>query len=143
MIVLIPPPPILAKAASVYRIFLDSGLSMEQALKLTTTILNLSKLHQRALRRAIHPLSFVSNALCKRIPPCEATDLELAVDGFNVLHTIEAAIRKKPLYLSDDLMLRDTLGVHGKIRIDNALNNAITLMISFLKKLQVLSLIHI
>ncbi len=137
MIVLKLPPPSLMKAASVYCNLLNAGLSVDRALKLTTDMLSLSKLYQRALRRAVHPLSFVIDSIGKRLLSHEAAGLEIAIDGFNVLHTIEAAIRREPLYLSSDLMLRDILGVHGKIRMGRDLITAIRLMLSSLGKFKV------
>ncbi|RLG52453.1 MAG: hypothetical protein DRN96_02680 [Thermoproteota archaeon] len=129
MIVLEPPPYPLAKAASVYRSLLESGMTVDQALRLVTSMTSLSRSYQKALRRAIHPLSFAMSAICKRLLLCEVAGLELAIDGFNVLHTIEAALRREPLYLSDDLMLRDTLGLHGRIHMDAAFDKAIELML--------------
>ena len=53
---------------------------------------------------------------CRRVEPEEAVGGRLAVDGFNVLTTVEAALGGAVVIVGRDGCLRDVAGVHGSYR---------------------------
>ena len=59
---------------------------------------------------------------------------DLAIDGHNVLITIEAALSGRPLVLADDGFIRDISGLSGSFRKTEITDEAVQLIIRVLKK---------
>jgi hypothetical protein len=59
---------------------------------------------------------------------------DLAIDGHNVLITIEAGLSGRPLVLGDDGFVRDISGLSGSFKKTETTEKAIHHIISFLKK---------
>jgi hypothetical protein len=59
---------------------------------------------------------------------------DLAVDGHNVLITVEAGLSGRPLILADDGFIRDISGLSGSFKKTEVTEKAIRLIVTFLKK---------
>jgi len=59
---------------------------------------------------------------------------DLAIDGHNILITIEAALSGRPLVLADDGFIRDISGLSGSFRKTEITDEAVQLIIRVLKK---------
>jgi len=70
----------------------------------------------------------------KRISIKEIRDKDLAIDGHNVLITIEAALVGRALVLADDGFIRDISGLSGSFTKSKVTEIAIESIITFLKK---------
>ena len=76
-----------------------------------------------------------SEARRKKIISIEAIrNKDLAVDGHNVLITIEAGLSGRPLILADDGFIRDISGLSGSFKKTEVTEKAIRLIVAFLKK---------
>jgi hypothetical protein len=59
---------------------------------------------------------------------------ELAIDGYNVVITIEAALSGRPLIFGDDGFLRDISGLSGNFRRTRRTEESLRLIFAFLKE---------
>ena len=70
----------------------------------------------------------------KKVSVREIRNKDLAIDGHNVLITIEAALSNRPLVLADDGFVRDISGLSGSFKKTERTEQAVQLIISVLKK---------
>jgi len=70
----------------------------------------------------------------KKISMAEIQNKDLAIDGHNVLITLEASLSGRPLVLADDGFVRDISGLSGSFKKTGTTEEAIRLIINFLKK---------
>jgi hypothetical protein len=59
---------------------------------------------------------------------------DFAIDGHNVLITVEAGLSGRPLILADDGFIRDISGLSGSFKKTEVTDKAIRLTVKFLKK---------
>ena len=64
----------------------------------------------------------------------EIQNKDLAIDGHNVLITLEAGLSGRPLVLADDGFVRDISGLSGNFKKTGTTEEAIQLIVNFLKK---------
>jgi len=60
----------------------------------------------------------------------------LAIDGYNVLITLEAALSRRPLILSNDGFIRDISGLSGAFKKTKVTEDAIHLIFGLLKRVR-------
>jgi hypothetical protein len=70
----------------------------------------------------------------KRVPITEIKGKDVVIDGYNVLITVESALKKKTLFLSDDGFVRDTSATFGKHRITKTTPLAIERILKVLRE---------
>jgi len=70
----------------------------------------------------------------KKVSAREIRNKDLAIDGHNVLITIEAALSGRPLVLADDGFIRDISGLSGSFTKSETTETAIQLILNVLKK---------
>ncbi len=70
----------------------------------------------------------------KRISAKELRGRTIAIDGYNVLITVESLILGAPVYLCDDGFLRDTRGIFRRYRSSNHTTVALSEILSILKE---------
>ncbi len=102
----------LIEAARDYRFLLDRGYSWKAALDVISSRYALSRRDRLLLYRCVHTSSYAYSVRRKHYPP---KSRRLIVDGFNVLATIYAAMSGEPLYLCDDGVVRDLMGLHARV----------------------------
>jgi hypothetical protein len=70
----------------------------------------------------------------KKVSVREVRNKDLAIDGHNVLITIEGALSGRPVVLADDGFIRDISGLSGSFKRTERTEEAVQLMIRVLKK---------
>jgi hypothetical protein len=76
------------------------------------------------------------NRKAKQLQPCVLAGKELSIDGYNVLITIESAISGAYVFIGNDGCFRDLAGLHGTYRKVSETIPAISLINSYLAKLE-------
>lgn len=95
---------------------LERGYAEPSALALVGDRHRLRKRQRDAVRRSACSDAAARQRHERRIDPTELRGRTLAIDGFNVLITLEAAIAGAPLFRGRDGVLRDIASVHGSWR---------------------------
>jgi hypothetical protein len=70
----------------------------------------------------------------KIISPKAIRNKDLAIDGHNVLITVEAGLSGRPLILADDGFIRDISGLSGSFKKTEVTEKALQWIVTFLKK---------
>jgi hypothetical protein len=70
----------------------------------------------------------------KKVSVREILNKDLAIDGHNVLITVEAALSGRPLVLADDGFVRDISGLSGSFTKSETTETTIQLILNVLKK---------
>jgi hypothetical protein len=95
---------------------LEHGYVIQSALKLTGDRYALTARQRAAVSRCACPQTLARVRL-RRMQPVEAlVDADLAIDGFNVLTTLEVALSGGVVLIGRDAVMRDIAGVHGSYR---------------------------
>jgi hypothetical protein len=80
------------------------------------------------------PSSIAASRKGKRITVSELRGGTIAIDGYNVLITVESLIIGAPVYRCDDGFLRDTRGIFRRYRSSNRTTLALREILSILKE---------
>ena len=124
----------LQKAAKDFRYLLNRGYPRKATLELVGNRYGLTFDERHLLHRGVFS-DIDSEARKKKIISLEAIqNKDLAVDGHNVLITIEAGLSGRPLILADDGFVRDISGLSGSFKKTEMTEKAIRLIVAFLKK---------
>ncbi len=125
-IIRLTPPKHLMEAARDYKYLLDRGFSRDHALRFIGDHYTLKKEERLILYRSIHPSSHVARVSPKIIDTYPLEE-PLYIDFYNVILTITAMLKDQQLYLGNDGFIRDMSGVHGRIKDDELLTQAINI----------------
>jgi len=124
----------LQKAAEDFRYLLNRRYPRKAALELAGNRYGLTFDERHLLHRGVFS-DFDSKARKKKIIPITGIrNKHLAIDGHNVLITIEAALSGRPLVLADDGFIRDISGLSGSFAKSEITEAAIQLIFNVLKK---------
>jgi len=124
----------LQKAAKDFRYLLNRGYPRKASLELVGNRYELTFDERHLLHRGVFS-DIDSEVRQKKILSSGGIRNEdLAVDGHNVLITIEAGLSGRPLILADDGFIRDISGLSGSFKKTEVTEKAIRLVITFLKK---------
>ena len=88
------------------------------------------------LHRGVFSSSDSESRRRKIISIKEVQNRDLAIDGHNVLITIEAGLSGRPLILADDGFVRDISGLSGSFKKTGTTEEAIQLIVNFLEKVK-------
>jgi len=99
------------------RYLLDRGYPRESALNFVANHFRLDRYQRHLLARCIFSRREALEHRRKLVRIREVRGKWLAVDGYNVLITVEAVICGEPVVMCDDGIVRDLRGVFGKYRI--------------------------
>lgn len=108
--------PILAEATAHLAWLVERGYAEKAALKLVGDRLGLRARQRTAVLRCSASASACRRRRERRCGAADVRGAALALDGFNVLTTIEAALAGGVLLLGRDGMIRDMAGMHGSWR---------------------------
>lgn len=78
-------------------------------------------------------MDLASSRRAKRISLEKLRGRDVAVDGYNVLITVESLLSRAPVYLCDDGFLRDTRGIFRRYRPSPITEEALLEVLSILK----------
>jgi hypothetical protein len=108
--------PALRSATTELSWLFDRGYMPTASLELVGNRWMLTERQRRAVLRSACADGALSARVCRRIEPEELAGQALALDGFNVLTTLEAALGGAVVLIGRDGCLRDIAGVHGTYR---------------------------
>ena len=107
-----------SEARKDFRHLLDRGYRRDVAMRFVGNHYKLTKSDRTHIMRMTYSKIEIQETKLKKISLKEMMDNDLIVDGYNVLITTEAALKKRAI-LCDDGVLRDTEGIFGKYKITN------------------------
>ncbi len=111
---------------------LDRGYADNAALKLVGDRHGLRERQRAAVRRCAAGDAAVVDRRARRIEPGQLTGRPLAIDGFNCVITIEAAIAGGVVLRGRDRVYRDLASVHGSYRRVEETTAAVTMVAAVL-----------
>lgn len=123
----------LHEATEDLRYLLNRGYKKTSALTFICNHYQLQKEDRHFLARTVFPDHTIQSTLEKKLPIEKIEGKTLAIDGFNVLITTEAALTNEAI-LCDDSVLRDTQGIFGKYKITETTDKALQEIYLLLKK---------
>ena len=124
----------LQKAAKDFRYLLNRGYPRKAALELVGNRYALTFDERHLLHRGVFSNMDSQARRKKRVSVREMRNKDLAIDGHNVLITIEAGLSGRPLILGDDGYVRDISGLSGRFKKTKRTEEAIQFIIRVLKK---------
>jgi len=124
------------EAAKDLRYLLERGYHRESALRLIVDKYQLSTKQKLLLYRAVYDASTAAKHKEKIVTADKIEDSKLAIDGYNVLITVESGLRGGLLVLCDDGFIRDISAVHGKYGITSMTEKALDLIVGAVQELK-------
>lgn len=122
----------LWEAADDFRYLLNRGYPREGSLQLVGNRYNLTQDFRHLLRRGVFPHKVAQLRTRKRTSLKEIRSQGIAIDGYNVLITLESALKEKTILLADDGFIRDISGVSAGYREGPETVEALRLIIDLL-----------
>ncbi len=124
----------LQRAAEDFRYLLNRGYPRKATLEIVGNRYGLTFDARHLLHRGVFS-DLDSESRRKKIISVKAIqNRDLAIDGHNVLITVEAGLSGRPLILADDGFIRDISGLSGSFKKTAVTGRAIQLIVTFLKK---------
>jgi hypothetical protein len=124
----------LQEGAEDFRYLLDRGYPRKAALELAGNRYGLTFDERHLLHRGVFSKMDSQARRKKKVSVREIRNKDLAIDGHNVLITVEAALSGRPLILADDGFMRDISGLSGSFKKTEITDEAVQLIIMALKK---------
>jgi hypothetical protein len=121
------------KATEDFRYLLNRGYPRKTTLELVGNRYGLTSDERHLLHRAVFSSSDSQARQKKKISIQEVRNKDLAIDGHNVLITIEAGLSRRPLILGDDGFIRDISGLSGSFKKTESTEKAIQFIIEAIK----------
>jgi len=119
-------------AARDLRYLLNRGYPKETSLQIVGNRYNLTRDLRHILRRGVFRNRIAAERKKKTVSLKALRGHELAVDGHNVLITLETALNKETILCADDGFIRDISQVSGRYRRGEATDKALHLIIELL-----------
>jgi hypothetical protein len=124
----------LQKAAEDFRYLLNRGYPRKATLEIVGNRYDLTFDERHLLHRGVFSDKDSESRRKKIASIKEVRGKDLAVDGHNVLITIEAGLSGRPLILADDGFVRDISGLSGSFKKTEMTEKALRLIVTLLKK---------
>lgn len=126
----------LRKAAEDFRYLLNRGYPRKAALEWVGNRYGLTFDQRHLLHRGVFSDSDSRSRREKQISARDVRGQDLAIDGHNVLITIEAGLSGRPLILADDGLIRDISGLSGSFKKTETTDKAIQFIIDAMKRMK-------
>ncbi len=123
----------LQKSAEDFRYLLDRGYPRRPSLELIGNRYQLTSDERHLLHRGVFSARASTSRRRKIVSAHEVRNRNLAIDGYNVLITIEAGLSGRPLILGDDGFVRDISGVSGSFKKTDTTEKALQLIFDRLR----------
>jgi len=127
--------PILKAALADFSLLLTKGYADKSALKLVGDRFSLTERQRLAVMRSACSDQQLASRNHRRVGTDSLAGQALAIDGYNVLITVEAAISSGVLFKGRDGCLRDLASIHGTYRKVSETIPAVELIGRFLKEI--------
>lgn len=124
----------LQEAAENFRYLLDRGYPRKPSLELVGNRYQLNADERHLLHRGIFSDEDSKWRKARKIPLYRIRGRDLAIDGYNVIITVEAGLFGRPLILADDGFIRDISGLSGNFRRSEKTEEALLLIFNALKR---------
>jgi hypothetical protein len=124
----------LQQAAEDFRHLLNRKYPRKASLELVGNRYDLTFDERHLLHRGVFSDADSESRRRKIVSVRETRNKDLAIDGHNVLITVEAGLSGRPLILADDGFVRDISGLSGGFKKTEMTGKAIQLIVTFLKK---------
>ena len=121
-------------AAMDFRFLLSRGYPRKPCLDLVGNRYQLTSDQRNLLHRGVFSEKDSRLRRKKQIPFSRMSGQNLAIDGYNVLITVEAGLCGRPLVLADDGFTRDISGLSGNFRRTETTKKALTLILDEWKR---------
>ena len=125
----------LRSALADYSLLLTKGYAEKSALKLVGDKFSLTERQRLAVMRSACSDQQIANRIQKRVELRELAGQSVAVDGYNVLITVEAAMSGGVIFKGRDGCYRDLASIHGTYRKVNETIPAVRMIGEFLQEL--------
>jgi len=129
--------PALRSATADLSWLLERGYVIQSALKLTGDRYALTARQRAAVSRCSCPRPVALERMRRMQPSASLVGAELAIDGFNVLTSLEVALSGGVVLIGRDTVMRDIAGVHGSYRSVEETMPALLLLGEVLRALRV------
>ena len=126
----------LQKAAQDFRYLLNRRYPRKPALELVGNRYQLTSDERHLLHRGIFSKADAAFRQKRKIPIKEIKNEDLAIDGYNVIITIESGLSGRPLILGDDRFIRDISGLSGNFKTTQRTKEALQLIFEMVKKVK-------
>jgi len=126
----------LQRAAGDFRFLLNRGYPSKAALELVGNRYRLTSDERHLLHRGIFSDPDSESRRKKKASIGDVRGQDLAIDGHNVIITIEAGLSGRPLVLGDDGFIRDISGISGSFKKTETTEKAIQLIINAMKQIK-------
>ncbi len=126
----------LQNAAEDFRYLLNQRYPRKAVLELVGNRYGLTFDERHLLHRGVFSRTDSQARQKKRISIREIRNKDLAIDGHNVLITIEAGLAGRPLVFADDGFVRDISGLSGSFKKTETTEKAIQFIINALKRIK-------
>ena len=123
----------LRKGAKDFRYLLGRRYPREKSLELVGNRYDLKKAEREFLHRGVFAEEEALRRREKVVTPKDIHGAHLAVDGHNVLITVEAGLSHKPLVVADDGLVRDISGASSAYRMGAVTIRAVDLILDVLQ----------
>lgn len=124
--------PNLPEAAADFRFLLARGYPRQATLALVGNRYGLDETGRRLLHRGVFAPALARSRRAKLRLLRELSGLPVALDGHNVLITLECAARQLPLVAADDGFIRDVGEISRAFRVSDATDRVLTLVADYL-----------
>lgn len=124
----------LQEAAEDFRYLLNRGYPRKAALELAGNRYQLISEERQLLHRGVFSDAASTSRQKKKVPVEKIRDRDFAVDGYNVIITIEADLSGRPLVLGDDGFIRDISGLSGNFKKTERTEKTLQLIFDVIKE---------
>lgn len=115
------------------RFLLERGYNRKSAVTYVSNKYRLGLRRRNLLLRAVYPRQEAEEHRRKLVRAEEIREEEVIIDGYNVLITVENALKKNTLILCDDGYVRDISATYGKHKISEHTSIALDKIMEFLR----------
>ena len=129
--------PILCAAVADFSLLLSKDYAQKSTLKLVGDHFSLTERQRLAVMRASCSNSQLTCRSEREVPFTKITANPIAIDGYNILITIEAALSGGAIFLSRDGCMRDLSGIHRSYRKVQETVPALEIIAGFLSDINI------
>jgi hypothetical protein len=126
----------LPKASEDFRYLLNGGYPRKASLQLVGNRYHLSSDQRHLLHRGVFSDGDSESRRKRKLPIGRIRNKDLAIDGYNVIITIEACLSGRPLVLGDDGFVRDISGLSGNFKRTERTEEALQSILNVLKRVE-------
>jgi hypothetical protein len=126
----------LKAAARDFRYLLNRGYPRKGALELVGNRYQLTSDARHLLHRGVFSETDAKSRNLKLVQMKDLRDQDVAIDGYNVLITLEAGLSGRPLIAADDGWIRDISGLSSSFRKTPTTEHAFVLILQTLRRVK-------